>query len=170
MARNEDWKRAYVERMTKWQAIGLLAMRPGLVLAIEQLQGELKDLDERIARVNSRHARVAGAEEEPEGYTGKEAVAYWDEELKKAGKKKSSPQAGYWAQMTPGERSKEMKRRMAKGRRKKGAKLHPRDPNHPGHEEWLKKMSKASKAAWAKLSPEEHDTRVAKTLEGRIAS
>ena len=79
---------------------------------------------------------------------------------------------GYWDRMTPEERKEEMRRRVAKqGRmqKKNSQPNHPRHPDHPGHQAWLAKMRKTSKAAWARLTPEEHAARVAKTQQGRAA-
>jgi hypothetical protein len=60
----------------------------------------------------------------------------------------------------------------------KPRKLHPRDPNHPKHEEWAKKIAKAKgqkvkkyseaqKGYWANMTPEERKAEMVRRLKVR---
>lgn len=69
--------------------------------------------------------------------------------------------AGYWARLTPEERSVEMRRRLAIGRDKHKGTKSP---------EFAAKMSKASKAVWANMTPAQKKARVRKIQAGRAAA
>ena len=91
------------------------------------------------------------------------------------GRAKSTGMSAYWAKMTPEERSAEMQRRadMRKGvtpavKLRPG--LHPRDPEHPGHEKWLAGVRKRSRKFWASLSPAQRKERLRKMQAGRRTS
>jgi hypothetical protein len=70
---------------------------------------------------------------------------------------------GYWAKMTPEERSHEMHRRMQVRR----GKLHPRDPRSPQHKSWVETMRKVQKGVWENLSVKERKARVANLKAGQ---
>jgi hypothetical protein len=65
----------------------------------------------------------------------------------------------------PEERKAEMRRRMKVRAAKKAT--HPRDPNHPEHEQWVAKMSAATKKRWGKLSVRAKKERLARMQAGR---
>lgn len=77
--------------------------------------------------------------------------------------------AGYWARLTPEQRSIEMRRRRAVSKAKHPKASHPRYPGHPGHEEWLNNMRKATRKAWNNLTPAEREARLKKAQAGRYA-
>lgn len=165
-------QKAYREKLTKYEVAGLLSLRPGMAYMIELMQEALDRLDGDIDRARGRQERLSEDETEQ------------PEEREERG---PSAQAAYWARMTPAERRKEMRKRGMVGRGKSKTnghaaavptvkltkagrpwKGHPRDPNHPDHEAWVKKMSKSNKASWARLSQADRDARTAKMLEGRL--
>jgi hypothetical protein len=82
---------------------------------------------------------------------------------------------GYWAGMTPEQRSIEMQRRkdvtLAKRAGKVVKKLkqpnHPRNADHPKHKQWLAKVRKRSRETWANYSPTVREARINRALEGR---
>jgi len=141
----------YAAKMTAFEAMGLAAMLPGMQHMITLMQRELDNMRAALARVQ---ARQAGHEEAPTH----------------AEKSRRQAVVGYWAKMSPEERSAEMRRRGmvrtgkkgAKGKKQKHAqygqltttgqpvKMHPRDPRHPGHDAWLAKLRVVQKKAWAK--------------------
>jgi hypothetical protein len=77
---------------------------------------------------------------------------------------------GYWASMTPEERSAEMKRRASVTAKKKNAKLHPRDEKHPDHAIWLGNLRKAVRKQWDGYSPAEKKRRSQKMVKARVAA
>jgi len=76
-----------------------------------------------------------------------------------------SKQAKGWSD-DPAERSAEMRRRMQVRLAKKAT--HPRDPNHPGHEEWSKKVSAASKSRWKKMTVAQRKARLDAMAAGKL--
>jgi hypothetical protein len=71
----------------------------------------------------------------------------------------------------PEERRREMQRRRAvrfgqKPKVKLQAKLHPRDPSHPGHAVYIANIKKAVKKAWRNMSDEQRAARLAKMVAG----
>jgi len=68
----------------------------------------------------------------------------------------------------PEERKAEMARRQAKAR--KNGSLHPRDPKHPKHDEWLAKMRKTQKKYWANMTVAQRKARSANMNAGRKAA
>ena len=85
-------------------------------------------------------------------------------------KKRGKPHGGikgYWAKMTPAERSVEMKRRLAKSSHAAKQPNHPRNANHPKHKQWLAKMKKAMRKSWDGLTPTVREQRIAASLAGR---
>lgn len=146
----------YNQRMTKYEEMGIASLLPGMIRMHEMMGEAIQEVQEQLARVQGRLA----AGDEP------------DEEVPAVRmKRKKSAQALYWARMTVDERSAEMKRRGMVGRKKAAGKpTHPRDPRHPDHEAWTKKLSKRIRASWAKTTPEEHAARVAKMLASRAAN
>lgn len=90
---------------------------------------------------------------------------------KRRNKKPNGGSAGYWAKMTPEERSAEMTRRMQKsGRAKTAKKLHPRDKDHPKHAEWLANMTAAVRKKWKSYSPREQKRRMKATAQASVAA
>lgn len=76
-----------------------------------------------------------------------------------------------WADMTPEQRSVEMKRRQAVARgeapsmRADGLtkpKLHPRDPRSPEHGKWLETMRRTQKKRWKNMPPAERTAQLKK--------
>jgi hypothetical protein len=65
----------------------------------------------------------------------------------------------------PEERRIEMKRRIAM--RGKKPKLHPRDPKHPGHDEWMAKMKSVQKKTWKNMTVAQRKARLASMAAGR---
>jgi len=149
------------ERLTKYELMGMSALIPGLVSAREAIDAEIRRYQGIIALARENEE---GGEPEPEAKTGR-----------------GSHQAAYWARMTPEERSAEMRRRGMVNKKKKlaqageltkrgvPAKMHPRDPRHPGHDAWIVKIRKANKQSWTKLTPEQHAARAAAVNKGRAA-
>lgn len=72
---------------------------------------------------------------------------------------KAERQASGWP-ADPEARKLEMARRQKVAAKKRGSHLHPRDPRHPEHEEWLKKMRRGKKRQWASLTAAEKKTRL----------
>lgn len=95
-----------------YEAMGRAALLPGIQYAVEQMQRMLDDMREALAGLQNGHApkRV--------GRPRKSETDLF--ELRK--KNASANPRGYWAKMTPEERSAEMARRMALGRKRKGEK------------------------------------------------
>lgn len=60
------------------------------------------------------------------------------------------------------ERRQEMKRRKAKAKAKAKVKMHPRDPAHPGHDQWIARLRVSQKAAWSKKTSAEKKAHIAK--------
>jgi hypothetical protein len=78
----------------------------------------------------------------------------------------------------PEERRREMKRRMAVRNAKATGKiptvkipgLHPRDPAHPGHDVWLKKLRRIQKRKWNSMTPAEQKERLDRMRGARKAA
>lgn len=179
------------KRLMTYEQAGIAAMLPGMIHSWT-LQGQaIEEMKQRLAFLQNGHGESKKLERpkmniSEEGMKARKRAVqgYWasmsDEERsaemrKRFAKRKDratpvrSGPGGYWDRMTPEERKAEMKRRVAKQARMNGVTLkgmHPRDPAHPGHEAWLKKMSKVGKAGWARLTPEQRAERVAKQSAG----
>jgi hypothetical protein len=68
----------------------------------------------------------------------------------------------------PAARKREMKRRMAKRQQTAAARAtHPRDKNHPDHENWLKKVTAVQRKRWARMTRAERQARLAKMSAGK---
>jgi hypothetical protein len=134
--------------------MGIAAMLPGMVHAVEILQAQIDAFKARLAGLQNGHA--------PE--QSRRSVANGQNSQK------------YWSKLTPQQRKAEMRRRFLKGQRKKDQKAkatitraewkaekptvkmakpkqpnHPANQNHPGHAAWLAKVqaARAQKAAAA---------------------
>jgi hypothetical protein len=75
-------------------------------------------------------------------------------------------------------RKAEMKRRQAVAARKKAGGAaepdgdepkpkHPRDPRHPGHDAWVKKLRAAQKKRWKSFTPAQQKAQLRKMTKGR---
>ena len=144
----------------KYELMGMAAMIPGMQLAIEVMQAQLDQMRAALAQAqNDDHAplRKVGRPRKAESVVVKD------------------PTRGGWS-ADPEERKREMARRLAarqakpKIRMKSAQKLHPRDAQHPNHEQWLRAVSKASKRSWAALSPAERQARIDATNAGRAVA
>ena len=138
----------------KFSQMGVAAMIPGMQHMIELMQTELNRMRSLLdAAQNGVAIEARGPGERKSGWPA-----------------------------DPLERSKEMARRMgvAAARREAGetrsAKstkikgMHPRDPNHPGHDAWLGKLRKAQKRYWGGLSVKGQKAKIAKMLAGRASN
>ena len=160
----------HVQRTTKFEEMGMATLLPGMIYAHEQWGKFIEEFKERLRRVQARNSSHAGDDYEP-GEPDETPA-------RKTGS--GSAQAAYWARMTPKQRSKEMKRRGMVGRSKKSgaekrvfaqpgeltkrgtpAKMHPRDPRHPGHDAYIAKLRKSQRKYWDGTSPEERKARYA---------
>ena len=113
--------------------MGLAAMLPGMVRAHELLGQQIAAMQAQLAGLQNGGGRKPGPQTE------------------QARAKIAEARRGYWAKMTPEERSAEMKRRggIAK-KRAEGKPTHPRDPRHPKHAEYVEKLRVAGAARWAR--------------------
>lgn len=120
---------------------------PGVELAMSLLQELLTDL-----KGGSRTVKIIDVPVVP---------------AKRLGRPPGKGKSG-WDAMTPEQRSAEMKRRQAVARAKRGEKIkglgHPRNPDHPGHDAWVRKMTESNRKHWASLTPKKRKERVASML------
>jgi hypothetical protein len=109
----------------------------GMELMLERMQGEVSNLRTLLALHHEFEGEQKPALSEKRAQAGKRG----------------------WGGMTAEERSAEMRRRIEvrKQNQAAAAGLHPRDPNHPNHEEWVAKMSKIRKQTWAKKTKAEKE-------------
>jgi len=74
----------------------------------------------------------------------------------------------------PEARKAEMARRQAVAARNKAGKTgpgrHPRDPRHPGHADWLKKLRAGQKKRWESLTPAQQKAQIRKMTKGKSAA
>jgi hypothetical protein len=138
--------------INKYEQMGLAATLPGMINAVEVLQGEIDRMRAVLGYAQERGA--APDENEGQELTGQKA---------------------YWAKMTPEQRKSEMARRGMMGRAKRAAKkraakkngaasdevdidrLHPRDPRSPRHDAYIRKLRKSQKAYWATVPAGKRD-------------
>jgi hypothetical protein len=147
--------------MKDYSTFGMAALLPGMQHMLDEMQNVLNTFRENL--------EAAQAPGKKRGRPRK--IVIEDTEAVK----KSRRSAGYWAKMTPEQRSAEMKRRaaviVAKGGKSvilpRGGKLHPRDPRHPGHEAWLAKLRAAQKKTWANMSKAKQRAQQARMQAGR---
>ena len=128
----------------RYAAMGMAAMLPGLQYALELMQHQLDDFRAELARLQGGEA--------PRAKIGRPKGS--------ANKAKSG-----WENMTAEERSAEMKRRQAVAKANKAT--HPRDPNHPGHDEWVANLRKIQLKHWNKQSPAQKEARIAAMEAGK---
>jgi hypothetical protein len=131
---------------TTYAVMGVAALLPGMQFMIEQMQAKLDDMRAMLAGLQTGERPRRG---------------------RPPGSAKAEGARSAWAGMTAEERSIEMKRRFAVRMAKQTGKMHPRDPNHPKHQEFAAKVRKAQKRAWANLTPAQRKARLARMLAGR---
>lgn len=141
------------DRFSEW---GIASVLPGAKYILERMQEELNYLQQVLAA--HQENRQEGGEPKRRGRPP-------------GSKNPFVKKAGSWAGMTKEERSQEMKRRQMVAQLRRGGqpvKMHPRDPRHPGHAEWVEKMRKSNKKAWANLSATQRKQRIARMVMGRV--
>lgn len=111
--------------------MGMASLLPGMQYTVERMQRMLDEFRAELAALQAGHH---GA--------------------------KARAGMGAWAGTTTEQRSEIAKRRWETRRRNAAAKagekipgLHPRDPQHPGHDAYIAKLRAAQKRAWKALSP-----------------
>lgn len=135
----------------QYARMGMAAMLPGMIRAHEVLGEEIERLRAFLGG--------ADAEEVPATTNGRR-----------------NP----WAGMSLAERRAEVARRMAVAagaapsrdkreykrarieEKQAAVKLHPRDPRHPGHAEWVETMRQTKKANWARMPKAQRKARLDK--------
>jgi hypothetical protein len=128
---------------TTYEQMGIAALIPGMQHMLTLMQAQLDEV----------RASLAALQDDPED-SGHSRI-------------RRKVMNHYWASMTAEQRSAEMRRRHAVGRKRKH--LHPRDPKHPEHEAWKAKMKEASHRSWGNLTAAQRKQRIAAALEGRKA-
>ena len=139
-----------------YEIMGIAAMIPGFQAAVDILQSQLDEMREKLGALQNGNApKKPGRprKEQPPVETG---------ELNARGKPLKS---GYWATLTPEERSAEMRRRREVQKANKPT--HPRDPRHPDHEAWLKKLRRVAVKRWDAKTPAQKKAHLAKMIAGR---
>ena len=121
--------------------MGMAAMLPGMQRMLELMQREVEEMRQRLNHLQNHQPAKVGRPRR------KAASSGWPAD--------------------PEERSLEMKRRQKVAALKKGKSGHPRDPNHPGHAEWLKKTGRAAKKRWRNMSVRDRKARLAAMAAGR---
>ena len=145
------------------EQMGCAGMIPGLQRSIDAAQAEMARLRARMQRaqgeLQAAQAELENGVRPGPGKPPKILLPAIDGTVTARAARKR-PDNSYWDNMTPEQRSVEMKRRMAvsagkiagKTTVKMAAKLHPRDPRHPEHEKWRAMMSEAQRKRWAGVS------------------
>lgn len=171
------------QRYYQW---GMAAAIPGLQHAIDTLQAELDNIRIQLHAFMGK-AESARAAIDVVRVTAEAApvvVEFKHRQLKAPAKAKRAKASmkGYWASMTPEERSQEMQRRMkVRGKAKpqvklqgepkltfaERLKLHPRDVRSPRHDDWVKKVAKAQRARFENMSVREKKAWQAAMQAGR---
>lgn len=162
-------KRNEKDPLDRYRAFGIAATLPGLQYAAEVIQGALDELRAQLAAMQNGDAPKKQRRISPDGIAAIQAAQKrrW---AKASGDDKRKGGAGvkaFWANMTPEQRSAEMRRRMGK-REVTEVKLHPRDAAHPDHDDWLAKTKKAARKRWANMTPKQQKARLAKMAAGRV--
>jgi hypothetical protein len=143
---------------------------PGVELAINLLQELLADLKSK--RIVSDGAVYVDAPFDPAKRIGRPPGSR---------NKSADPRGGgaSWSGMTAEERSVEMKRRQAVAEAKRAAKrgetvkvkgMHPRDPNHPGHNQWIERLRASQKRAWASRGKKQQRVQLEKMRAGKASA
>ena len=140
---------------------------PGVELAINLLQELLADLKSK--RIVSDGVVYVDAPFDP----AKRRIG------RPPGSKNKSVGPWGWSGMTAEERSVEMKRRQAVTEAKRAAKrgetvkvegMHPRDPNHPGHNQWIERLRASQKRAWASRGKKQQRVQLEKMRAGKASA
>lgn len=169
--------------MTNEQA-GLATKLVGLVHAKELIEREIETVRAELDRAhNGGNGRVfvegrALDIGKKHGASGPWAAMTPEERSVEMKQRMAKRKKSYWARMTAEERAAEMQRRILVHQGKAPSlkatdgveKLHPRDPRSPKHAAWIKKMRKASKASWEKLTAAERQARIDRTLAAKAAA
>lgn len=174
----------------RFTEMGIASLLPGMRYLADQMQEQIRYMEQALAAHQEtreevlepkRRGRPPGSRTTKGAWAGMTAQQRRVEmrrrqklaaERKAAGlgPTRRTPMGKSWANMTAEERSAEMRRRQAISRAKllagAGA-SHPRDPRHPGHAEWVAKLSKANKKAWGAMSAAARKKRVKRLVEGR---
>jgi len=125
--------------------MGLAALLPGMRYMIEYMTKAYEEQRDRLARLQGGNGLTK---------YGKKLGRPLGTETSD---KKKEGRGSSWGNMTKEQRSVEMKRRRQLGdanklRKAQAAATHPRDPNHPKHQQWIDNLSKAQQASWGSLS------------------
>jgi hypothetical protein len=158
--------------------MGAAALLPGLQHALDMLNTLVAEYRGFLAQHQMSESLLTGVKRRgrPPGRPNKVATIT---DLTKAGK----PLKGsYWANLTPAQRSAEMKRRMrvtagleekrprkASRKAKTSTSNHPRNPDHPEHAAWAAKL-KAANAEWRRKNPGQAKANLKKAVKARIAA
>jgi hypothetical protein len=142
-------KKPDLQDVNRYAVSGMAAFLPGMQYMVELMQRQLDEFRQELALFQQLDDKRALA---PEKSAVRVKVA-----------------KGAWAGMTAEERSAEMKRRFAVRAAKKAAKLHPRDPRHPGHDAWRETMRAAQKKRWNSMTQSQKKQQVRKMAKARGA-
>lgn len=121
--------------LRRYAMSGMAAFLPGMVYMVELMQRQLTEFREQLASMQ-------GIEQKP--YSNGQIA------------KRKKPIRSGWEGMTVEERKAEMRRRLAKGLRKK-APLSAAHKDHPDHAKWVAKMGRVRKEAWARKTKAEKE-------------
>jgi len=141
--------------ISNYERMGIAAMLPGMVHAVEIMQTQINAMRERLALLESGAPRRGGRP--------RTRPAQADDTDARGVPLKSD----YWRSMTPEQRSAEMRRRFAKRASSKAT--HPRDPEHPDHEAWARKTKRSNRKFWDSLSPRQRKQKIAAMAAARAA-
>lgn len=160
----------------RFTEMGIASLLPGMQYMIDEMQERLTHLKQTLLAFREHREeglrRVAREINQEFGFEPKRRGR---PPGSKNGAGRYAKKAGSWANMSKAERSVEMKRRqmvaqLNRGgpRMQKPTKMHPRDPNHPGHAEWLQKISKANRKHWASLSASARKKQIKNMVARRV--
>ena len=139
---------------TTFAALGMAALLPGMQHMVTLMQ-------EQTDQLRAELAAAMNINEHPE------TPLVAPRRGRPPGVKEAEPRRSGWPD-DPEERKAEMARRKAVGASKKAT--HPRDPRHPGHDAWLKKLRAAQKKRWDGLTPAQQKAQLRKMTKASAAS
>jgi len=135
--------------------MGKAALLPGMVKMLDLMQRQIDQLRAEINGASATPRHVEGATKLGRPRRNVEAI-------------KGRASSGWPSD--PEARSAEMRRRQEVAEAKRRAKLHPRNPEHPGHAAWVASIGKATRSRWKKMTVAERKERLAKMAAGQARS
>lgn len=136
-----------------YEEAGIATMLAGLVRAREILNQEIESMQGKLKLAQNGGSALDAVREHKRGAYRPRAPLTVEREFKR----KSKATSGWWANMTPEERSAEMKRRYQSRK----------DRPPTGRPSSADKVSAAQKGYWAKMTPEERQAEVRRRAEVR---